>query len=485
MRVFYSLLLITWGLLPSEAQAKPKDYLQQCWSQQGQPLATGYLTFRYQETANELEHSQYPWQPTRYDKHGTAWLNAGNFLRQDTLTQDGKTYSSKSQLSPEELLLLDYGDKELLAVTPARFAGYVLTTARYSPVLLLQYFVQHPAAVTRSAEPGLAVYSAPVADARVRLFIRQADGLLDHATVLQPDELFGDVLTTYTYQSYARTGKVRYPTTIGISKLNGRIRDDVRLSAAGIVPGASPVLSRPEGYQMRAVSPSIPPIAVQTYSPHLHFLELKHTDDRVLVVEFNDFLVVAEAPLTSENGEAILAETRRLAPGKPVRYFVAGHYHPHYLGGLRPFVRQGATILCGPGTADYVRTLAGAPRTLRPDSLHLRPRPLQVEEVTSSKTITDGRFEMQIHFIGASSAHTNDYLVYYFPSEKLLFEDDLVWIRREGPPRKASARQAGLYQAVRALNLDVQTVVQSWPVADYGVKTIIPFSDIEQAMQVK
>lgn len=485
MRIFSSLLLITWLLLPSEIQAKPKDYLQRCWNQQGQNLGAGYLTLRYQETAHELEHSQYPWQQTRYDKKGAVWLNASNFLKQDTLTQDSKTYYSKSQLSPDELLLLDYGDKELLAVTPAMFAGYVITTARYSPALLLHYFVQHPNAVMKSTDQRFAVYKASVADARVTLFIRKADGLLDHVTVLQADELFGDVLTTYSYQKYASTGKVRYPTTIGISKLNGRIQDEVRVSAAGVAPVAAPILNRPDGYQMRAASPSIPPIAVQNYSPQLHFLELKHTDDRVLVVEFNDFLVVAEAPLTSENGEAILAETRRIAPGKPVRYFVFGHYHPHYLGGLRPFVRHGTTILCGPGTADYVRTLASAPRTLRPDSLQLHPRPLQVEEVTSSKTITDGRFEMQIHFIGAKSAHTNDYLVYYFPSEKLLFEDDLVWIKRTGPAQKASARQAGLYQAVRSLNLDVKTVVQSWPVADYGVKTIIPFSDIEQAMQVK
>ncbi|TYZ14178.1 hypothetical protein FY528_00130 [Hymenobacter lutimineralis] len=92
---------------------------------------------------------------------------------------------------------------------------------------------------------------------------------------------------------------------------------------------------------------------------------------------------------------------------------------------------------------------------------------------------------MQIHVIGSKSQHTNDYLVYYFPSEKLLFEDDLVWIARQGPSRKASARQVGLYQAIRDLKLPVETIVQSWPVQDYGVKTVIPFRELEQSVTGK
>ena len=71
------------------------------------------------------------------------------------------------------------------------------------------------------------------------------------------------------------------------------------------------------------------------------------------------------------------------------------------------------------------------------------------------------------------------------PSEKLLFEDDLVWIPKEGEIKKAGKRQAGLYHAVQDRGLDVTTIVQSWPVADYGVKTVIPFEDLEKSMKVK
>jgi len=115
--------------------------------------------------------------------------------------------------------------------------------------------------------------------------------------------------------------------------------------------------------------------------------------------------------------------------------------------------------------------------------LQRHPRPVQVEEVAQARTIADAHFTMQIFCIGAQSAHTDDYLLYYFPSEKLLFEDDLAGIPQQGPIRKASARQAGLYHAIQALHLDVTTVVQSWPVAQSGLKTVIPFAELEQSVK--
>jgi hypothetical protein len=50
---------------------------------------------------------------------------------------------------------------------------------------------------------------------------------------------------------------------------------------------------------------------------------------------------------------------------------------------------------------------------------------------------------------------------------------------------KAGDRQTGLYNAIQELGLDVTTVVQSWPVAAMGVKTVIPFSELEQSVKMK
>ncbi|GAA3928995.1 hypothetical protein [Hymenobacter algoricola] len=481
-----SLLLLTLlvlGRLP--AQAKGPDNLRACWAQQAQPLQASYVALRYRETLAQLEHSFQPWQATNYTGAGQVWSRADGFLKSDTLRQGPKTYFSLTQLTPATLLFQDYGDEKLTPVTPEAFREQPLQAARYAPATLIQYFVDQKVKPAPESSRALVVYQARLNGTVVRLFIRTTDNRLSKVTALRHDELFGDVLTTYTYQDYATVGKLAYPRTITIDKINGKLTDKVTITAAALVPAAPSLLTPPADYRLTPKTAAPPQVSVEHRGAHLHFLGLAHTDDKVLVVEFDTFLLVAEAPLNSANGELIIREARKLAPTKPIRYFVAGHYHPHYLGGMRPFVHRGATVLTTAADVPYVQYLAAAPHTLEPDSLQRQPRPLKTEVVTDTRTIAEGGFEMQIHVIGAQSQHTNDYLIYYFPTEKLLFEDDLVWIAQKGDVKKASPRQAGLYQAIQDRKLAVDTIVQSWPVQDYGVKTTIPFRELEQSMQVK
>jgi glyoxylase-like metal-dependent hydrolase (beta-lactamase superfamily II) len=220
------------------------------------------------------------------------------------------------------------------------------------------------------------------------------------------------------------------------------------------------------------------------FSDNIHLLELRHTDDRVLVVEFKDFLVVAEAPVNTKNGELIIQKTKEIAPGKPVRYFLFGHHHPHYIGGLRAFVHAGATILALPQNEEYIRQLVSFNHTLRPDVLQQERKDLKLETFNVEKTISDGDLEMRIMHIGKLSDHTEDYLIYYFPKSKLLFEDDLAWINREGELKPAGSRQKGLYDAIINLKIPVEQIIQSWPVQDYGVKTLFSFQELEQSVKI-
>jgi hypothetical protein len=56
----------------------------------------------------------------------------------------------------------------------------------------------------------------------------------------------------------------------------------------------------------------IPETRLEKYTDNIYFFELNHTDDRVMIVEFNDFLLVAEAPLNSENGELIISKAKEI-----------------------------------------------------------------------------------------------------------------------------------------------------------------------------
>ncbi len=464
--------------------AEAQDYLQRCRTRQANFGEGRYFGFSFEEKRHELGHSSYPWQQTAYAIRGSIHINGDNFLKQDTLATGSRTLYSRTVLTPSELLIMSYGKDSLSPVSRRQYDEQVFMNARFSPVGLIAYFLDNGARPVGGEEAAYAVYETKIREVRVRLYIDKATSLLHKATTLSDDELFGDVLTTITYSDYADVGGLSHPGSVRIEKINGQVTDTVVLSGLQLVSGAPTLLERPEGYAFAEPPAVIPQISTERYSDHIWLMELPHTDDRVMIVEFKDFLLVAEAPMNSENGELIISEARKIAPGKPVKYFVFGHYHPHYLGGVRPFVHKGARIICTGNNEEYVRYIVEAPRTIVPDSLQLQPRPLQTELVGDSLRITDGSYELVIYFIGNKSAHTDDFLIYYFPAEKVLFQDDLVWIKREGPVTKAGARQAGLYRAVRELGLDIETIIQSWPVRDYGVKTIIPFEDLERSMQV-
>jgi hypothetical protein len=479
---------LTFGLLflvTSQSGAGQANHLQECWNKQVKPLQEQLLAFSYQEELNELEHSFEPWQQTNYIGKGIVWSNVDNFLKQDTLVRGKKNYFSKTQFNKTDLLFLDYGDKNLFDVTQSMFLDQIFKSARYSPIMLINYFVQQKISPDKESDNALAVYKTTINKTVVKLFIRKSDNLLDSMTTLNDDELFGDVLSIFTYSEYSKKGKLFYPATIRIEKINGKIKDEVKISLADLIPEIPPLLDKPTDYKLKEDTEIKPEIKVEKYSDNIYFIELKHTDDRVMLVEFNNFLLVAEAPLNSKNGELIISEAKKIAPTKPIRYFVFGHYHPHYLGGIRPFIHKGTKVICSKTDQEYITYLANASHSLNPDSLQIQPKPLLMEEIKDSLKITDGKFEMKIYFIGKKSEHTNDYLIYYFPSEKLLFQDDLVWIAKEGEIKKAGGRQAGLYNAVKELGLDIKTIIQSWPVADYGVKTVIPFADLEKSMNIK
>lgn len=477
-------LLLLGFLFFFTSNAFGKDHLSECCNKQLKPLQDQYLQFSFTEDRHTLEHSFEPWQQTPSKVKGEIWSSTQNFIKKDTLNRGTRSRPSAIYLTGTELLEWSRRTQEFSVATHGQFLDQHFLSAYYIPTPLLSYFNQQELGLDEESTDELAVYRTEINGCIVKLYINTADNLLHKTTMLSHHELFGDVLSTISYSDFSQVDGCSVARKVDVEKINGKLKDQILLTNLRMTTDA-PFLMDTSQDMEKQVETNSPEVSTERYSKNLHFIELRHTDDKVMVVEFSDFLVVAEAPVNSENGELILAEAQKIAPNKPVKYFVFGHYHPHYLGGIRPFIHRGAEIICSEMDSEYVKYIASRPRTLHPDSLHLNPKPLRLKNIADSLTISDGQFEMKIYFIGEKSRHTKDYLVYYFPSEKLLFEDDLVWISKKGEIKKAGPRQAGLYGAVKDLNLDVETIIQSWPVADYGVKTVIPFEDLEKSVQVE
>jgi hypothetical protein len=214
------------------------------------------------------------------------------------------------------------------------------------------------------------------------------------------------------------------------------------------------------GDPLRASPPKIEKIADKIWA-----IDRNDVDSRTLVAETKDGLVVMESAMGSPEGEQLVDMIKKQWPNQPIRTFLYSHYHPHYLAGVRPFVAEGATIVTTPGNEAFVKEIVSRPFKIAPDRLAQSGATLKLETIQDKRyTISDPDNEIVAIDVGKLSLHTDEFLIFYFPRQKLLFQAELGWFTQLGQVRP-SKRSKGLLAAIDENKLDVERIVQSWPVA--------------------
>jgi len=144
-----------------------------------------------------------------------------------------------------------------------------------------------------------------------------------------------------------------------------------------------------------------------------------------VVVNFKDYIVVIEGPQNEMRADAIIAEAKKLVPGKPIKYVINTHAHFDHSGGLRAFVAEGATIVTSQGNKGYYEELFKNPHTIAPDKLSMmNPQPkVKVEYVGEAKKMIGGDNEIDIYKVDGSM-HNDSMLMVYLPKQKVLVEAD-------------------------------------------------------------
>lgn len=242
-------------------------------------------------------------------------------------------------------------------------------------------------------------------------------------------------------------------------------------------PQPAPPPAVPQGDRLRDSDELLGPgpLVLQPLAPGVHALELPGLNARVFVVEFRDFLAVLEGTYNSLVGDRVVQALVSL--NKPIRYFSFSHLHGQYIGGVRSFVAAGATVLVTPGVAPLVEQLLSAPSSLRPDALQAKPRPARIEAVDDRYRVQDADNEL-IVIHNRNSEHTNEYLNFYLPRQKILLSGDLFFYRSGRPVTGRSKTFCG---TVQRLGLAVDMVYVTWPLSGFNIQTAIPGDDFRAA----
>ncbi len=262
---------------------------------------------------------------------------------------------------------------------------------------------------------------------------------------------------TFDRADFGTPGPSGQPKTVRIEHYGAELawRGNLELGSVESLPSALQPSDAPP--KAESAEPSI-----QALGDGLWDVKIPEHDARSFVVELDTFVVVIEAPWSREDGQRVVDLVTDTLPDKPIRYVAYSHHHPHYTGGLPAFIAAGATLVVPEPHADFVRSVA------RFDFETDAPPPsadgLALETFVGRFAIQDGERKIEIFDIGEQSRHTAAYMVFWLPETRTLIEGDLGWFVDGQGGLMTGERSAGLLQAIDDRGLDVQTLLQTWPV---------------------
>lgn len=292
-------------------------------------------------------------------------------------------------------------------------------------------------------------------------------GFLTRVKTIVPDAVLGDADIIASYSDYREFAGLQFPTRIGIEQGGFPLWE---LNVTTVTPNVPFDLPVPANVAAATIPPErVASTEVAKGVWHVTGGPQHHS----VLVEFDQYLTVVEAPDTEARSLAVIEEAGRLAPNKPIRYIVATHHHFDHTGGLRTYVAQGATVVTHYSNVAYTQQTLARRATLVPDRLSLNPRKPTIVGVSDKYEITDGRQTLDV-YAASGDDHTTYYALAYLPGPKVLVQND-SYVPGPGeapPPAVPPGNALAFYESLQPLKLEVRTIVpihgpRAFPMAEF------------------
>ena len=287
--------------------------------------------------------------------------------------------------------------------------------------------------------------------------------LVENVKTWVANDVLGDMLIETIYSDYKEYNGIKFPGKIvqisgdfpvlDLTVTDVRPNEIVHLPAAPSAPAPQPIALDPK-----------------KIADHIWFLP---GGANSLLVEFSDYVAVFDAPANEARSLAIIAEVKKLVPGKPIKYIVNSHHHFDHSGGLRTYVAEGATVVTHAGNVKFYQDAWRSPRTLSPDKLAVKSRQAQFVPVSEKYSISDNTNTLELYH-NQGSPHNAGMLIGYFPKDKILFVVDEYSPGRLVNGKLVPVSQGfadNLYANLQRLHLDISTVAPG-----HGI--VVPYSEM-------
>jgi glyoxylase-like metal-dependent hydrolase (beta-lactamase superfamily II) len=276
-----------------------------------------------------------------------------------------------------------------------------------------------------------------------------ANNLVDRVQTWLENPIFGDMLVEAEYTNYRDNNGLKYPATI-VQKRGGWPTFQAQILAANANPSniqqlltaaapAAPVLAGqagraagpppapPAGGRGGAAPPPPMPASEKLAEGVYRITQVPGQGAyNALAVEFSDHVLLFEpGPQNEARAQAIIGETKKVIPNKPIRYGVLSHHHFDHTSGLPAVVAEGITIVTHETNRAFLMNALSAPRTLAPDSMSKSGKKPKIEGIVGDKRVfQDATRTVEVHLI-KGLPHADGLLVAYLPKEKILAYADM------------------------------------------------------------
>ena len=277
-----------------------------------------------------------------------------------------------------------------------------------------------------------------------------AAGLVEQIESTQPHPVTGDTASSIRFSDYKDTGGVKFPMRIQQSMGGYPVLD---LTVSDVKPNA------PAGIEVPALVTAFTEnvVATKVADGVWHLAGGSHNS---VAIEMRDHLMVVESPLYDGRAVPMLAEAKKLSPGKPIRFVVNSHHHFDHSGGLRSAVAEGATLVTSELSRPFFETAMANPNSIKPDAMQTSGRKASVSGVSGKRTFTDGARVVDVYYI-EGSVHANGFLMVHMPKEKLLIEADAYTPGAPNAPAPAvpNAVHVNLVENIERLKLGIDQIL--------------------------
>jgi glyoxylase-like metal-dependent hydrolase (beta-lactamase superfamily II) len=278
--------------------------------------------------------------------------------------------------------------------------------------------------------------------------------------------VLGDMPIETTYSGYKDFHGVKFPTSI-LQKQGGYPVLD--LTVTSVQPSARLDLAVPE----TARTATEPPVKVTSQKIGDGIWLLAGGTHNSVLVEYPTYLVMIEAPLDEARSIAVINETKKLVPNKPIKYLINTHHHFDHSGGMRTYVAEGAVIITHEMNKAYYERVWKAPHTIEPDRLAQNHKEAMFITVKTKYTLADGGRSLDIYPLEGDT-HNAGLMMVYMPKEKILVEaDDFSWPAGTRAGARYHQNNVNLSRNIQRLKLDVKTIA---PI--HG--ELVPLSELEK-----